>query len=234
MIREAPGWFNDELERIAGTNRYGNPLFRLVWSEVPKMVVGGRFSDGFVGYKRVSAIPGEPCWALMLWEAPETFGDPLEWEWQYRQPDTGCLDMGSFPKEGRYRLLKQLMHRELVQREVSQVIWNPIKKRPEMQLVQRVKRATYKMEPCGLILDLMVPMLMAWRHLSAVQKLEAVMDRKRRQENERERVIKDALHDSKVRRSSQLVQKRAELIEKNMDQAMRIAARYSRGIVQMN
>ena len=51
MIRTAPAWFNDELERIGGTNRYGDPIFKLVWSEEVRMIVGGRFADGFVGYR---------------------------------------------------------------------------------------------------------------------------------------------------------------------------------------
>lgn len=234
MIREAPAWFQGELERIGGTNRYGDPIFKLVWSSEPRMIVGGRFADGFVGYRKGPAIPGEPCWALMIWEGPETYGDPLDWEYEYRQADTGCLDCGSFPKEGRYRLLKQFMHRELVQQEQWEMRFNPLKGKQgrfERVRTQRAKLVTTKMEPCGLILDLMLPMLQAWRKLTYAQKLEAVEDRKRRQEKERDRVVKDAMHDSKIRRSSQLVQKRAELIEKGMDQAMRIASQYGRGMV---
>lgn len=231
MIREAPAWFNDELERIGGTNRYGEPLFQLVWSETVRRIIGGKFADGFVGYRNARTMPGEPCWALMLWEAPETFGDIDAWEFDYRQPETGFLDCGSFPKHGHYRLLKQLMHRQLEQQERSEVVWNPVKKRPEMRRLQNQRFVTYRMEPCGLILDLMLPMLMAWKRLSPIQKLEAVMERKRHQEMDREKVMKDAWADSRVRRSSQLVAKRAEWIEKGMDQAMAIAARYGRGMV---
>jgi hypothetical protein len=231
VIRECPGWFQDELTRVGGTNRYGDPLFKLVWSSEPRTIVGGRFADGFVGYRNMPAIPGEPCWALMIWEGPEAYGDPLEWEYQYRQPDTGCLDCGSFPKEGRYRLLKQFMHRELVRQEVWKIQYNWKRRKRERVLVQRPQLVTTKMEPCGLILDLMIPMLQAWRRLTFAQKLEAVEDRKKRQDAERDRVTKDAMHDSRVRRGSQLVQKRAELIEKGMDQAMKIASQYGRGMV---
>lgn len=231
MIREAPAWFNDELERIGGTNRYGDPIFKLVWSTEPRVIVGGRFADGFVGYRTGPAIPGEPCWALMIWEGPETFGDSLDWEFQYRQTDTGCLDCGSFPKEGRYRLLKQFMHRELVRKELWEIRYNWKRRKPERHLVQKPHLVTTKMEPCGLILDLMLPMLQAWRALTYEQRLEAVEQRRTRQDAERDRVVKDAMHDSRVKRSSQLVQKRAELIEKGMDQAMRIASQYGRGMV---
>jgi len=231
LIREAPAWFNDELERVGGTNRYGEPIFKLVWSEEVRAIIGGRFNDGFLGYRNARTMPNDPCWALMIWEGPETFGDPDLWEMDFRQIETGLLDCGSFPKHGRYRLLKQLMHRELAAQEKSQVVWNPIKKRPEMRRVQNQRFITYRMEPCGLILDLMVPMLMAWRLLGPQQKLEAVMDRKKRQDAELARLTKDAMADSKVRRSSQLVQKRAELIERGMNQAMAIASQYTPGMV---
>jgi hypothetical protein len=233
LLREAPAWFNDELGRIGGTNRYGEPLFKLVWSQEPRMIVGGKFPDGFVGYRSVRSVPGEPCWVLMIWEAPETYGDPLDWNFQYRDIETGLLDMGSFPKEGRYRLLKQLMHREIRQQEKSEVVWNPFMKKPEMRRIQNQQVVTYKMEPCGLILDLMVPMLAAWRKLTFEQKLQAVMDRKERQADERERAVKDAIHCSRIRRGSQLVRKRAEEIEKGMEAAMQIASKYGRGMMSV-
>jgi hypothetical protein len=231
VIREAPAWFNDELERIGGTNRYGEPIFKLVWSEEVRMIIGGRFNDGFVGYRNSRMIPNDPHWVLMLWESPESLGDPDLWEMDYRQLDTGFLDCGSFPKSGRYRVLKQLMHRDIVQSAKAEMVWNPIKRQPEMRQVQRRKFVTYRMEPCGLILDLMIPMLMAWRLLGPQQKLQAVMDRKKREDAERDRVIKDAMADSRIRRSSQLVQKRAEIIEKGMDRAMAIASKYAPGMV---
>ena len=231
MIREAPAWFNDELERIGGTNRYGEPLFKLVWSEDVRMIVGGRFADGFVGYRNARVMGKDPCWVLMIWEGPETFGDPDLWELDYRQPSTGFLDCGSFPKYGRYRVLKQLLHRQLEQQERSEVVWNPVKKRPEMRRLQNQRFVTYRMEPSGLILDLMLPMLMAWRRLTPYQKLEALKDRKDRHDAELAGKLKDAAHASRIRRSSALVAKRAEFIEKHMDEAMRIASGYSRGMV---
>ena len=231
MIREAPAWFNDELERIGGTNRYGDPLFKLAWSEDIRMLIGGRFADGFLGYRNARVMGKDPCWVLMIWEGPEVFGDPDLWEFDYRQPETGLLDCGSFPKYGRYRVLKQMLHREAQQREVSEMVWNPIKKRPEMRRLQDQRFVTYRMEPTGLILDIMLPMLLAWKRLAPYQKLEALKDRKAQQDAALDSKLKDAVHDSRVRRSSALVQKRAEFIEKHMDQAMRIASGYSRGMM---
>lgn len=231
MIRQAPAWFNDELERIGGTNRYGGPIFKLVWSEEVRQIIGGRFADGFVGYRNARMMGKDPCWVLMIWEGPEAFGDPDLWNLDYRDLETGLLDCGSFPKNGRYRVLKQLLHRQMEQQELSEMVWNPAKKRPEVRRVQNQRIVTYRMEPTGLILDLMLPMLMAWRKLAPHLKLEALKDRKERKDAELVSKIKDAAHDSRVRRSSALVQKRAGYIEKYMEQAMKIASGYSRGMV---
>lgn len=231
MIRECPAWFNDELERVGGTNRYGEPLFKMVWSEDVRSIIGGKFSDGFVGYRNARMMGKDPCWVLMIWEGPEVFGDPDFWDMDYRDLVTGLLDCGSFPKHGRYRVLKQLLHRQMEQQELSKTVWNPVRKRPEIQRLQNQRIVTYRMEPSGLILDLMLPMLMAWRRLAPHQKLEALKDRKERQDSALSAKLKDAAHNSRVRRSSQLVQKRAEFIEKHMDKAMQIASGYSRGMV---
>jgi len=231
VIREAPAWFNDELERIGGVNRYGEPIFKLIWSEDVRSIIGGRFADGFVGYRNARMMGKDPCWVLMIWEGPEAFGDPDLWNLDYRNMDNGLLDCGSFPKYGRYRVLKQLLHRQIEQQEKSEMVWNPVKKRPELRRVQNQRVVTYRMEPSGLILDLMLPMLMAWRKLAPHQKLEALKERRKAQDDALSAKIKDAADDSRIKRSSALVAKRAEYIEKHMDQAMRIASGYSRGMV---
>jgi len=231
VIREAPSWFNDELERIGGTNRYGDPLFKLVWSDDVRSIIGGAFADGFVGYRNVRMMRNDPCWVLMIWEGPEAFGDPDLWNMDYRSMVNGLLDCGSFPKEGRYRVLKQFLHRQIEQQERHEVLWNPIKKRMEQRKVQDQRVVTYRMEPSGLILDLMLPMLMAWRRLAPHQKLEALKDRKEAADKALSNRIKDAVHDSRIRRGSALVAKRAEFIEKGMNQAMKIASEYSRGMI---
>jgi hypothetical protein len=169
----------------------------------------------------------------MIWESPESHGDPLEWEYQYRQLDTGLLDVGSFPQRGRYRLLKPFMYQETVKEEQIEYFFNHKTKVMVPVRVLKAKYITHRMEPCGLILDLLVPMLKAWRSLTISEKLEAVAQRKEREEKEEARVRKDLMHDCRVKRSWQLVQKRAEIIEKQMEQAMRIASQYGRGMASI-
>jgi hypothetical protein len=229
-VRRAPAWFNNALERIGGTNRYGEPIFKLVWSTEPRMIVGGRFADGFVGYRKRPAVPGPPCWALMIWESPESHGDPLDWEFQYRQPSTGCLDVGSFPQRGRYRLLKAFMYQETIKEKKIEMVLNRRTRAVDRIPVERAVNITHTMEPCGLILDLMLPMLKAWRSLTISERLEAVRERKAREDKEVARIMKDARDDCRVKRSWQLVEKRAAIIEKEMEQAMRIASQYVPGM----
>ena len=232
-MRQAPAWFNSALERIGGYNRFGEPIFKLVWSTEPRMIVGGRFSDGFVGYRKRPAVPCPPCWALMIWESPESHGDPIDWEYQYRQLDTGLLDVGSFPRRGRYRLLKSFMYQETIKQPGVEYVFNHQTKRMVPVRTQKAVNLTHRMEPCGLILDLMLPMLKAWRALTISERLEAVRERKEREDKEGARIVKDARDDCRVKRSWQLVQKRAAIIEKEMEQAMRIASRHGRGIVSV-
>jgi hypothetical protein len=232
-VRQAPAWFNSALERIGGTNRYGEPIFKLVWSTEPRMIVGGRFADGFVGYRKRSAVPGPPHWALMIWESPESHGDPIDWEYQYRQLDTGLLDVGGFPRRGRYRLLKSFMYQETIKKHGVEFVLDPKSRRVHRVPTQKAVNLTHTMEPCGLILDLMLPMLKAWRALTISERLEAVRERKEREDKEVARIVKDARDDCRVKRSWQLVQKRAAIIEKEMETAMRIASRHGRGMVSV-
>ena len=232
-MRRAPAWFNSALERIGGTNRYGDPIFKLVWSTEPRMIVGGRFADGFVGYRKRPAVPGPPCWALMIWETPESHGDPIDWEYQYRQLDTGLLDVGSYPRRGRYRLLKAFVYQETIKKEGVEHVLDRRSRRVHRIRTQKAVNITHTMEPCGLILDLMLPMLKAWRALTISERLEAVRERKSREDKETARIMKDAMDDCRVKRSWQLVQKRAEIIEKQMEEAMKIASQYGRGMVSV-
>ena len=125
------------------------------------------------------------------------------------------------------------MYQETVKEEEIEYVVNRKTKVMMPVRVQKAKNITHRMEPCGLILNLLVPMLKAWRALTLSEKLEAVAQRKEREDKEEARVRKDLMDDCRVKRSSQLVQKRAEIIEKQMEQAMRIASQYGRGMTSM-
>ena len=100
----------------------------------------------------------------------------------------------------------------------------------KFQKVQRPELETFRIEPSGLILDLLLPMLMLWRKLSGEAKLKAVLEEEERKEKAFLKTAKDIRDGNRVRRGSQLVARRAELIEKGFEQTMRIAARSGLGM----
>ena len=188
-MRVAPQWFQDELTRIGGTNPYGEPMFRLVWSTTERMVIGGRWAYGFEGYKQAPAIFGAPCWCLMVWEPRELNGLPEMWDIVSRDPDTGYLQFGGYPRYGYYRLMKRFMHREVEHREITEPVW--IGGVLQYQKVLQPEFVTYRMEPCSLILDLMLPMLIRWRKLSDEKKNLVIQEREEEKERQFLKKAKD-------------------------------------------
>lgn len=231
-MRECPAWFQSALTRIGGVNQYGQPLFKLVWSTEPRMTVGGRFKDGYVGYRQARSVAGKQCWCLMVWEPRELMGSPERWEFDYRNED-GLLDCGGYPKYGRYRLLQKFAHTEVVQQPYERQ-WIAKDGTLCTDILKRKEVREYRMEPCGLILDLMLPMLMMWRRLTGAQKWAAVKQEERLKTEDALKKVKDAREGCRVMRGGALVRKRAEQIEKDMHRAMEIAARCGLGIQVMN
>jgi hypothetical protein len=231
-MRSCPAEFQASLTRIGGVNQYGEPIFKLVWSEGESMVIGGRWKNGFAGYKRVCAVPGEPCWALMVWEPAEVAGGSYEsWNRDYRDEETGLLQCGGYPKYGGYRVLQKFLHREIVQQAKERHFMDGPKIRTEVMQTQKVR--TYRMEPCGFMLDVMLPMLMAWRRLSNAQKVAALRQQEQERKDKHMKRTREALEGtrlSRTLRSSQLVQRRAEVIERGFKQAMAAAALWGRGM----
>jgi hypothetical protein len=207
-MRECPEWFQRELARIGGRNPYGDPIFKLVWSPTERRTVGGRFHDGYVGYREMRGVPGAPCWCLMVWEPREVQGSYERWLYDYRDPETGLLDCGRYPIHGRYRALQRFIHNEIVHGQMT----------------------TFRMEPCGLMLDLMLPMLMRWRRLSDQAKVAALQQEEQLEKDRFLAKAKDARAGCRISRGSQLVQKRAEIIESGFRQAMAMAAHTGLGM----
>lgn len=232
FMRECPAWFQAELTRIGGVNQYDEPIFKLVWSTTEHMTVGGRWLNGFEGYRKAPLIPGEPCWALMVWEPAEVAGGSFErWNRDFRDEETGLLEIGGYPKYGAYRLLQKFIHREIVQQGKERHFWADGRVRTEVIATQKLQ--TYRMEPNGFMLDVMLPMLMAWKRLTSAQKSAALKQQEQMRKDEYVAKVKNAREGmklSRVMRGSQLVQKRAELIERGMKQAMAAAAQWGLGI----
>lgn len=212
MRRNCPAWFQDRLAQVGGMNPHGEPRFKLVWGESETMRDGGYFvKDGFQGYRDVPSIGGEACWVLMMWEPASTFGGTYRWYKDHTDEYSGLVTLGQYPFKGRYRVVKKLIHREFI----------------GGQLV------TVRMEPTHFILDVMVPLVIGWNKLSNANRLSIIKDEMAREEAEQDRIMADSLHDKRIRRDSPVVQKRLELMERTMSQAMAIAANTQRGMAQL-
>jgi hypothetical protein len=237
-MRSCPPEFQAELTRIGGVNQYYQPIFKLVWSEGERITVGGRWKNGFEGYKHAPAYPGEPCWCLTVWEPAEVCGGGYEsWMRDFRDEETGLLQCGGYPKYGNYRLLQRFMHREIVQqaKEHHSLEWSPTLNmwRPRVQVLQKAELRTYRMEPNGFMLDVMLPMLMNWRRLSNAAKIAALKQQEQWRKDEHLKALKNAREGtrlSRTMRSGRLVQKRAEIIERGLRQAMARAAEWGLGM----
>lgn len=228
-MREAPGWFQSELTRIGGVNPYDEPVFRLAWSNDTRQIIGGKWSkDGYEGYREAKLVNGTPCWCLLVWESPESFGTASRWEDDYRDAETGYLICGGFPASGRYRLLRRFLHSEIVEQAQERHWLDGNKLRREV--TGRLQMKEYRMEPCGLMLDLMLPMLLMWRRMSDEQKLKAHEEEESLKAKDRAAVLKDVYKSCRVNRGSRLVQKRAEIIEKGLAQSIKIASQYGLGM----
>lgn len=172
---------------------------------------GGYFAkDGYVGYRDVPSIGGEKCWALVMWEPAEKFGTSYRWYKDNTDEYTGLVTLGQYPYRGRYRVIKKFVHRELVNGE-----W-----------------FTTRMEPTHFILDVMLPMIQDWNRRSYAERMAIVREEMEQEQKEADRILADSLHGVRIRKNSPMVQKRVEMMEKGMAQAMAIAAQTQRGMRQ--
>lgn len=223
-MRTCPIWFQDELTRIGGTNQYGESIFRLIWSQDERKVVGR-----MEGYKQIPFIQGHPAWALLVWEPCELSGHPEMWEYDNRDPETGMLETGGYPKYGHYRLVRKFFHQEIIKKAEYRLKLTRDRHLEPIE-VEKQELVSYRMEPCGLMLDLMLPMLIRWRRLSDSAKIEAIRQDEQDAKDEFCRKAKDARDGCRISRGSQMVAKRAEIIEKGFMEAMRVAAKTGLGM----
>ena len=88
-----PAWVNPLLERIGGKNPYGQPNYRIVWSE-------DRMEWRFDEHKRKYG-DGRDRWVLEKWVAPQEYGSRQEWE-ACVEPVTYLPILGPYPENGDY------------------------------------------------------------------------------------------------------------------------------------
>jgi hypothetical protein len=116
VIREthtAPESVHERVRRAGGTNRYGEPQFRVVWGGARLTWVGGRWTDydahgnvirEQIEMRQVPKYVPENRWHIERWMPPESYGSPERWYAQTVEVEDGVRlpALGPFPSRGDY------------------------------------------------------------------------------------------------------------------------------------
>src|SRR5690349_21586913 len=120
-INITPEDFQDRLNQIGGFNRYDEPCFLVVWGQGghPECTyrAGGVWSvdeQYFHGYRDLLKTSGEPCWSLLQWHDALEYGTPESYYVNNYDEGTGLQILGEYPYSGRYEILFNLRHKEMI------------------------------------------------------------------------------------------------------------------------
>ena len=101
------------MARAGGSNRYGEPNFRVVWGGSRLGWIGGRWTDRDVHgnlvretieLRRVPKYLPLDRWHIERWMPPEIYGSPEEWYAQTIEVEDGIRipALGPYPARGEY------------------------------------------------------------------------------------------------------------------------------------
>jgi hypothetical protein len=88
-----------------GLNPYGIPLVRIVFAPSVKMLCGGEFADGYVGYRfRPAYRHIGNKWIMEKWISAfdHTMMTEEQYNLKFRDPFTGLVSTGPYPSRGVY------------------------------------------------------------------------------------------------------------------------------------
>lgn len=151
---ECPAEFQERVTNRFGTNPFGDPNFRIAWGKSETHTVAGKN-----GYEE-RLLCGLPCWLILRWVPPESYGSPELWERQNKDPETGLLLLGPYPNRGKY--------------EVAIPLYN-----------KRMVNGTLEFEAMELshaIIDKIIPLMIKAQELTRAEKL-AAMEQQEMEEN---------------------------------------------------
>ena len=110
---ETPAAIEERVGRAGGMNRYGEPLFRVVWGGGRLAWIGGKWTDRdasgnvireTVELRRVPKYLPLNRWHVERWMPPESYGSPDEWDTQTTEVENGIriAALGPYPSRGDY------------------------------------------------------------------------------------------------------------------------------------
>jgi hypothetical protein len=89
-----------------GENLFGQPIYRVVFSDSRTDLLGGKWPDGKCEYREVPRYPGiRGKWILEKWQSAEEYaGTKEQYNREQHDPDSGLLTCGPYPHRGEYSL----------------------------------------------------------------------------------------------------------------------------------
>ena len=110
MILPTPTLYPMPMSRY-GLNPYGENLYRLVYAPSVKKMVGGKFADGYIGYRARPAYRHiGPHWVIEKWISAIDLTRMTEMQYRsaYVDRETGLFPTGPYPSRGVYHYCETL------------------------------------------------------------------------------------------------------------------------------
>lgn len=158
---------------LGGVNLYGEPRFRLVWGWARRTWIGGRYPDGFVGYRLEPKYwPKFERWHLEQWKSAEEIGSPEWWEYETTSNVDGITirELGPYPARGEYEQVRCIEDDRkqffpLVPAAVDQIVrlvdWargaNHAEKKAGIEAAQARKDASFDSMADDVVMDASLP-----------------------------------------------------------------------------
>lgn len=221
-LHTCPSEFQDRITAAGGTNQYGDPNFKVAWTENEFYKAGGEWSGNgqctFRGYREVP-LGVDAGWGLFQYQPADKYGSAGYYYFTNYDEGTGLQTLGEYPYNGRYEMVIPLTHRRFDGKRV---------------IVEQ-------MELTNLLVDFIIPIIRAAEHLSWERRRGLMLDARERQEREQVAQIEQRLADAypsfgMASRSAarlecnSVVQKKAEQIERYWKQAVRTIKSRGKGL----
>lgn len=130
--RQCPPEYQARLTRTFGVNQFGDPNIKIVWGQSQFIRMGNVWRDRFgnerAGYRERYQVAGQPCWCIMRWKPPTTYGSPSMYyvntylptrqlgDSPFHKYDSidGYYVTAEYPWRGRYEPMYTLIEKEFI------------------------------------------------------------------------------------------------------------------------
>ena len=179
---QCPEWFQEELTRIGGVNRYDRPHFIVRWGmggeEECLYRAGGHWDvEGLPsvhGYRDLLIGGGTPSWMLMQWDDAIHYSTPEAYYVSNYDLESDLQTLGEYPYQGKYKVLYNMCWRDM----------------------KNGKLSIEAMPLNSFVLDTVVPIILQAREISYEKTMAALRDQKEREDVADLTMIEDAMRDA--------------------------------------